>query len=148
MNYSGLAKYVLLGELDLASNDDDAQPNQFDIAERIKHPDYTNRFKYNDIALIRLDASVKFNEYIRPACLPEYSSTGFNAFATGWGRIDFDRQQSTHLLKVELSLYTYQECNELYLTIKDRHIDRGILNDTQICAGSYIGRGDTCLVTK
>lgn len=142
----GFAKYVLLGELDYASDDDDARPLLFNIVKRIRHPKYTSQFKYNDIALLRLDHEVTFNDYIRPACLPESSSIGFNAKATGWGRLDYDRPISTRLQKVELDLFTHKECDELYKLLNSNSINRGIVNDTQICAGTYSGRGDTCQV--
>lgn len=143
----GFARYVLLGELDYASDDDDAAPLQFNIVERIRHPNYTGKFKYNDIALLRLESTVPFNDYIRPACLPESSSIGFNAKATGWGRLDFDRPVTSHLQKVELDLFTYQECDELYAVLNSSSINRGIVNETQICAGTQSGRGDTCQVS-
>lgn len=144
----GTAKYVLLGELDRARNDDDAHPVQFNIAERIRYPEFTTKYKYNDIALIRLAAEVKFNEYIRPACLPELDSIGFNAMATGWGRLDHNRPLNTHLQKVELDLFTYKECDDLYAILNSRYINKGIVNETQLCAGSHFGRGDTCQVSE
>lgn len=144
--FRGSAKYVLLGDLDYAREDDDSRPLLVNIAERVKHPQYTSKFKYNDIALFRLDISLKFTEYVRPACLPELSKIGFTAVATGWGRLDYNRPLSTHLQKVELDLYTHQECDDLYAVLDSRYINKGIANDTQLCAGTYSGRGDTCQV--
>lgn len=137
-----------LGDLDYTIDYDDAEPLQVKIAERIKHPEFTNKHKYNDIALLRLEHSVLFGEYIRPICLPDSSSIAFNAIATGWGRLDFDLPTSTHLQKVELDLFTHKECDDLYRILNSRSIYRGIVNDTQICAGSH-GRshGDTCQVS-
>lgn len=141
--FSGPAKFVLLGELDFSTENDDARPLKFRIAERKKHPEYKSKSKYNDIALLRLVTEVIFNEYIRPACLPEYSSIELVATATGWGLTEY-HQQSSHLLKTDLSLSTHRECNALYSFLKDSHIDRGILNETQICAGRQFGQEDTC----
>ena len=62
------------------------------IVERIRHPDYRPPGKYNDIALLKLDRRVQFNDFIRPACL--YTSNHFTVsktVATGWGRIDFGK---------------------------------------------------------
>lgn len=137
---------MLLGDLDYTRDDDDARPLKLNVAERIKYPTYSSKYKYDDIALLRIDQIVSFNDYIRPACLPEFSAIGFQATATGWGRIDNDRPLSSYLQKVELDLFTHNECDRIYTLIKDRHIDRGILNDTQLCAGSHSGRGDTCQV--
>lgn len=142
-----MAKYVLLGELDHSRDNDDARPQQFNIAERFKHPGFLRKHKYNDIALLKLANEVKFNEYIRPACLPDTNSLSFSAIATGWGRLDTDRAQSPHLQKVELDLYTNRDCNSLYGTLNTRYVSRGILDQTQLCAGSHNGRGDTCQVS-
>lgn len=138
---------MLLGELDRARSDDNAQPIQFNISEMIKHPNFTSRHKYNDIALIKLDGFVEFNEYVRPACLPELDSIGFYATATGWGRLDSNGPLSSHLQKVELDLFTHGECNDLYAMLNNRYINKGILNETQLCAGSHYYRGDTCQVS-
>lgn len=144
--FSGPAKYVRLGELDYSVDNDDAQPVQINIVERIKHTEYTSRLKYNDIALLRLESDVIFNEYIRPACLPEFSSMSFWAMATGWGQTNSSHPESAHLLKAELSLFTHQDCNTLYKKFNDRKIINGIIDDTQICAGPTTNREDTCMV--
>lgn len=133
---------MLLGELDHSTDNDDARPTLFDIAEHIKHSEYTSKLKYNDIALFRLQTNVIFNDYIRPACLPEFSAIGSLAIATGWGRTEI-LPQSRHLLKVELSLITHGNCSAIY---KDRRIPKGIVDDTQFCAGVNNNREDTCQV--
>lgn len=83
----GPARWVRLGEYDKRSTEDDgssANPRDFEIVERINHPDYVKT--YNDIALYRLKTDVSFDEYMRPACLQtnhQFSKT--YAIATGWG---------------------------------------------------------------
>lgn len=67
-NSWGTAKYIRLGELNLATNDD-ADPQDFDIIQKINHPMRVVPIKYHDIALLKMDRPTKFNEYIRPACL-------------------------------------------------------------------------------
>lgn len=138
---------MLLGELDYATDEDDAQPLQVRVAERIKHPDYLDNFKYNDIALLRLESEVSFNDYMRPACLPESSLIAPNPTATGWGRIGFNKSVSTHLQKVDLELYSHEECVQLYEGLNSESINRGILNETQTCYGVHNGHGDTCKVS-
>lgn len=58
-----------MGELNIARNDDAADPQDFDIIQVIRHPMYLSPSRYNDIALVKMDRPVKFNEFIRPACL-------------------------------------------------------------------------------
>lgn len=143
----GAAKHVMLGELNRAAKDENAQPRQFQIVDMIKHPAYKAPHKYNDIALIRLNESVTFNQYIRPACLPEIpAAESGRAIACGWGKIDFNQPVSDTLRKTGLELFTNVECNTLYKSQSNRYISRGILNDTQLCAGSHNGRNDTCQV--
>jgi Trypsin. len=69
-----------------------AQPVNYSVVEIIRHPDYKPPAKYNDIALLKLDRHVEFNEFIRPACL--YTSDTFEVtktVATGWGKIDYGK---------------------------------------------------------
>lgn len=37
------------------------------------HPDYTERTRQNDIALLRLSVALKFSPYVAPICLPKFS---------------------------------------------------------------------------
>lgn len=67
---------VRLGDQNLATNDDGAQPVEYKIETFIKHQQYHHRNKENDIALIKLDKVVIFNSFIRPACL--YSEAEFS----------------------------------------------------------------------
>lgn len=61
-------KFIRLGELNLATLND-ADPQDFYVAEIFKHPDYVPPSRYNDIALLKMDRPTRFNELIRPACL-------------------------------------------------------------------------------
>jgi hypothetical protein len=60
------------------------------VEEVIRHPQYKPPAKYNDVALLKLDHAVEFNESIRPACLHTTDAFPINkTVATGWGRIDY-----------------------------------------------------------
>lgn len=54
----------------------------------IRHPYYSDDHKKNDIALIRLQQTIFFTKYVRPACLHtdvnDVEPT-VNLTATGWG---------------------------------------------------------------
>lgn len=56
------------------------------------HPDYKPRFKYFDIALIKLERSATFAHNIWPACLVPDSDfkSGVNFTVTGFGRNDIN----------------------------------------------------------
>lgn len=91
MFYRGPPERVRLGDLNLQNNNDGAHPVEFLVEEVIVHPNYIQTSKYNDIALLRLDNVVKFNDHIRPACLNSNDNLNYfqKATATGWGSIAF-----------------------------------------------------------
>ncbi|XP_012287571.1 serine protease snake isoform X2 [Orussus abietinus] len=145
----GSAKWVRVGDLNLARDNDNAKPQERQIVERIRHPEYKKPSLYHDIALLRLDRPVKFDAYVRPACLrtlPEYSGDDVvtKAAATGWGGVDWaDEEGSQDLLKVTLPMVSAQNCNQSFTRgPPDARIRNGIMGDWQLCAGE-LGR-DTC----
>lgn len=145
----GEAKYVLLGDYILDRTDEDAQPLQLNIAQTIKHPQFTNAVKYYDIALLRLERDVEFNQYIRPACLAETfddASQG-KALASGWGQTAFRGRQANVLMKVILEIFTRDECNATYRNeARSSQLNKGIVDAQQFCAGSHNEKKDTCQV--
>lgn len=69
-------------------------PNPNQIARGVKqvilHPNYNSATQDNDIALLRLNSSVTFTNYIRPVCLAGQGSSfpdNTNCWITGWGRV-------------------------------------------------------------
>lgn len=81
---------VRLGEQNLVRTDDKANPKDFGVADVIAHPDYRTSSHYSDIAVVKLADSVRFNKFIRPACLwQNYDVNSTRAVATGWGQVEF-----------------------------------------------------------
>ncbi|XP_037947790.1 venom protease-like [Teleopsis dalmanni] len=135
---------VRLGELDFDKTDDDAQPEDFNIARYIAHPDYNDDSAFNDIGLVELAKSVIFSEYKLPACLPITSGDEFSKLiAVGWGSIAFAQPGPGYLLKVGLEHFPSNLCDT---SARDSDIDKlkdGFNSDSQICAGSK-KKEDTC----
>uniref|UniRef100_A0A182JZN4 Peptidase S1 domain-containing protein n=1 Tax=Anopheles christyi TaxID=43041 RepID=A0A182JZN4_9DIPT len=139
----GPATFVRLGELSLDSATDEAFPEDYDIAERIPHPEYKQTSHYNDIALLKLNRKVIFSPYIRPVCLPVQAAIPQKrAIATGWGAIGFGLEQSSSLLKVTLDMFGFDECKDLFEAT--RKLRTGLNVTTQMCAGSRNSTKDTC----
>ncbi|XP_053696516.1 serine protease snake-like [Sabethes cyaneus] len=135
----GIPTVVRLGESDLTDEDDDQV--DFDIEELKRHPEFSPRRAYHDIALIKLAQDVFFTKLVRPACL----WTGFDlnitkVIATGFGKTEFTGETSDILRKVQLDVLEQSECISLS---RDRKFTRGII-DSQICVGSQEGAKDTC----
>ncbi|XP_058815645.1 venom protease-like isoform X2 [Topomyia yanbarensis] len=139
----GPATVIRLGELALDSSNDEAFPEDFNIADLIPHPDYKQSSQYNDIALMKLDRKVIFSPYIRPICLPTDGDLGnARAIATGWGTIGYGESTSAMLLKVVLDMFPFDECVGHFDV--NRRLKDGLRQDSQICAGSRNSSKDTC----
>lgn len=70
-----MGEWNLKTEEDCSSDDNSyCAPPPIDnrIVEAIHHPEYRkgSRNQYNDIALLRLEQKVEFNQFVRPICLP------------------------------------------------------------------------------
>ncbi|GLV37688.1 snake [Carabus blaptoides fortunei] len=134
---------VRLGELNLVTYDDGTDPEEFTISRVISHPAYEPPQTYNDIAVIRLSRPVKFNKFIRPACLWSRSRIYVNELiASGWGRQEYGGQPSDNLQKVSLGYIENNVCNSHY-TDAGRRLPHGI-DSTMLCAGNLTARKDTC----
>ncbi|XP_011143572.2 serine protease persephone [Harpegnathos saltator] len=136
----GVAKWVRVGDLNLARMNDSANPQTIRIVERISHPDYKRPSVYHDIAIMKLETPVTYTAWARPACLPvDLPDTGTDgeAVATGWGRVDWAAEHgSDNLLKVTLSLIPQQSCNESFFDADSTtNLAQGIVGEWQICAG-------------
>lgn len=89
-NYRGNAIKVRVGLIHLKASDPHVQ--DIVVSERIPHPKYSAKTKYNDIALLKLAENIKFNEYVRPACLnTENDLKWTTALASGFGRTSYGR---------------------------------------------------------
>nr|CAI5846163.1 unnamed protein product [Callosobruchus analis] len=115
------------------------------VLRKIPHPLYATGQQYNDIALIELDGTVKFTEYILPICLDDGNGyTGIKLIATGWGRLQATGSVSKELQKVDLDYFPQDICQEKYSKVSKRDLPYGIDWQTQICAGSETEVKDSC----
>ena len=59
------------------------------VREVVSHPMFNSRTYDNDVAIVKLNSSLTFNENVQPACLPDPSFTpedsGEFAVVSGWG---------------------------------------------------------------
>ncbi|KAG5679819.1 hypothetical protein PVAND_009357 [Polypedilum vanderplanki] len=122
----------------------DSGPNAqlIDIESFISHPQYQSAEKYFDIALIKLKSFVKFDEYVRPACVCQLTSEWNKAIAVGFGKTQYENDKgSPHLMKVLLSYVDRATCVATYQSYK--LLKNGII-DSQFCAGERKGNKDSC----
>ncbi|XP_056631648.1 uncharacterized protein LOC130441829 [Diorhabda sublineata] len=142
----GLLVNVRLGEYDTAHDVDcDGalcnSPQDIGVEEAVYNQGYDNddTQRYNDIALIRLNKSVKFSSFIQPLCLPninEAAAIGERVVVAGWGKTE-SSGRSSKKLKVEIPIAQRRQCTTAFSSA-------GInLENSQICAGGERGK-DSC----
>ncbi|GJQ73806.1 hypothetical protein Trydic_g18746 [Trypoxylus dichotomus] len=139
----GQLKYIRLGELDLVSTTDDAEPQNFSIKQTYLYPYYTRSEKYHDIALVQLHQPAKLTDYVKPACLAVSSDLN-NSLpqAMGWGLTSKDGKPANILQSGYLRFVSNEACRKTYGTSFE--YKEGILDKFHICAdGGGAGR-DTC----
>ncbi|XP_063912158.1 serine protease snake-like [Zophobas morio] len=134
-------KLVLLGVTNI---NDPNHRQEIKVVEKVAHPDYKRGSVYNDIGLVKLEKPVEMTSYVRPACL--YTDSVIHVtdgIATGWGSTEsVGRSKSENLLKVTLKIIDHQTCSDSYKNATN--LDKGIVNDIQVCTGGGNERKDTC----
>lgn len=114
----------------------------YSISEKHKHENYDRKTNLNDIALLKLRETVKFNEQIYPICLPtkQYES---NAIATGFGKTGGVDAPSEHLLKVALQHFNFTVCGGIFNVKNER-----VFRNNMICYGHRKDNKDACKVRR
>ncbi|CAF0790987.1 unnamed protein product [Brachionus calyciflorus] len=141
---SGNPTKAYLGAHDLSKT---SSSSGISVSKIIGHPSYNTDTLKNDIALMKLEKPVTFNDKIQPACLPanNYAQPGRVAMVTGWGKVGDYAGTASTLRQVAVPIRSSTECSFFGLS------------STQFCAGyNYAGTvRDSCqgdsggpLVTK
>ncbi|XP_046613613.1 serine protease nudel isoform X1 [Neodiprion virginianus] len=111
------------------------------VSHVVMYPTYDRTVMKNDLALLRLEAPLHFNRWVRPACLPEITTAGAHwrtgptpdatCVTAGWGSLVEHGPDPDHLREVELPIL--RNCKY--------PADQ---NEAEICAGLPSGGRDTC----
>ncbi|XP_062868235.1 ST14 transmembrane serine protease matriptase b [Trichomycterus rosablanca] len=111
---------------------------QKSVKQIICHPAYNPVSFNHDIALMKLDSSVIFNQYIWPICLPSATRVlpvGQSVWISGWGKTREHGNLATVLHKAEVRIINDTVCHQLM----GDDISPGM-----ICAGLLTGGVDAC----
>lgn len=119
-------------------------PEDFLIEKHIPHPEYTRRLVYNDIGLLKVDRTIKFNPHMRPLCLPTSPDLPEAFLSMGYGATGPLDPTSNTLIVVSQYFFSYDECKDKFKGAINRRFNRGLDNDTQICLGSRSTIESTC----
>ncbi|KAL2719171.1 venom protease-like [Vespula squamosa] len=134
-----------LGDLDLNSTTDGADPIDVLIENKIIHPQYNPTSYTNDIAIIRLAGDIPFSRNIHPICLPIIEpliNSNFDnsfPFIAGWGAVYFNGPSSSHLLELQIPVVKQDRCKDSF-----KSFTTAVIDDRIICAGFARGGKDAC----
>ncbi|BFG03667.1 trypsin-1 [Drosophila madeirensis] len=108
------------------------------VAEVITHPKYNARNYDNDIAIIKLDEPVEFDEVLHPVCMPTpgRSFKGETGIVTGWGALKVGGPTSDTLQEVQVPILSQDACR------KSRYGNK--ITDNMLCGGYDEGGKDSC----
>ncbi|XP_023594890.1 transmembrane protease serine 2 [Trichechus manatus latirostris] len=112
----------------------------YQVAKVISHPNYDSKTKNNDVALMKLQTPLTFNDRIRPVCLPnpgmmlEPTQT---CWISGWGATQEKGKTSDELNAAQVPLIEPWRCNKSY-------IYNNLITPAMICAGYLQGYVDSC----
>ncbi|XP_065204420.1 uncharacterized protein LOC135834469 [Planococcus citri] len=145
----GESKWVLLGELDISSKNDDAKPTVFSIVKQYLHPDFKPNSVHNDIALFQLNASVDvvISPYVRPACLytSNFNPVNKEGKVVAFGVPVQGERNSDQLLRTTVAILNDKRCRSHYKPRPNTHIERGYDPNTMICVGNSSLQDNLCV---
>ncbi|CAH1153664.1 unnamed protein product [Phaedon cochleariae] len=131
-----------VGELDLYSNDEGADPEDIRLIKAKIHENYSPVQFTNDIAILTLERKPR-NPRVLPVCLPHAEPLRSNTFlkyspvVAGWGALYFNGPSSSVLQVAEIPVIDTGHCQRAFG--KQTTIDERIL-----CAGWLNGMKDSC----
>ncbi|KAG5666572.1 hypothetical protein PVAND_014590 [Polypedilum vanderplanki] len=132
-NYYGDVKLVKVGLNDRSQIEGVLT---FGVAKTFKYPEFNEILLNHDIALIKLNSTVRFNEFILPICLPTRDYDENKAIVSGFGSIGNYNGVSEKLMKVTLEKFSYEDCQNSF----ERLIDK----NTMLCYGHHTEEKDSC----
>ncbi|XP_036977682.1 ovochymase-1 [Acanthopagrus latus] len=126
---------VLAGKHDL---DNPHEPGQqvVRVSMIISHQGYNTRTKDSDVALLKLQQPLVFNQFIRPIDIWMNPLFPFRKCTiTGWGSTRENGPRVNRLQEVNVTILPHDVCNQYYL---------GRIQPSMFCAGKDRGGADAC----
>lgn len=118
---------------------------EFKVLNTFFYSDYNNSSRYHDIALIELDGIAKLGGKVIPACL---QTTKYlpddELIASTWITLDYRGGKTEVLQRDEIFVVAYETCKNAYNP--PVFLERGVIDDWQICGYGRNYRADACKV--
>ncbi|XP_068590082.1 ovochymase-1 isoform X2 [Cebidichthys violaceus] len=126
---------VLAGKHDL---DNPHEPRQQAVGVSMisNHPAYNTRTKESDLALLKLQQPLVFNQFVRPIDIWLSPLTPLRkCTVTGWGSTRENGPRVNRLQEVNVTILSPEACDRYY---------RGRMRPSMFCAGNHSGGADAC----
>ncbi|XP_077900802.1 transmembrane protease serine 2 isoform X1 [Ictidomys tridecemlineatus] len=110
------------------------------VEKVISHPNYDSKTKNNDVALMKLQAPLTFNDRVKPVCLPNPGmmlEAQQPCWISGWGATYEKGKTSDVLNAAMVYLIEHSRCNSKY-------VYNNLITPAMICAGYLQGSIDSC----
>ncbi|KAG1714012.1 Phenoloxidase-activating factor 2 [Nymphon striatum] len=135
---------VRLGEHDVSKLTERYRHEEFSVSKIILHHGFDNSTLLHDIALVKLETSVKRRPHIDLICMPPVQLKvekllNTECYITGWGRKNEGSAHSTVLKEVKVPVWRSNECQKALQKLFGPNFR---LPSTNLCAGA-LGR-DAC----
>ncbi|XP_050420458.1 venom protease-like isoform X2 [Adelges cooleyi] len=137
---------VRLGDLNLNPIVNDGALSQDALIEKIIVHESYNVDKYsNDIALLKLKTPVKFNQHIKPICLPVSSNmrsktyVKYSPTVAGWDSTPSRQIRNTAMSEVYTPIIDLTVCKSIFAN------ESVVIDNSVFCAGYLIGGNNSCL---
>uniref|UniRef100_A0A7M5WYY6 Peptidase S1 domain-containing protein n=1 Tax=Clytia hemisphaerica TaxID=252671 RepID=A0A7M5WYY6_9CNID len=101
------------------------------VSNVISHENYNSQTLANDIALIKLNSPVEYNDYVKPACVPESGDApdpNTEVVISGWGTTQSGGSQPDTLRETKVSVVSRSSCRQSY--------GQNAIDGTMLCASS------------
>ncbi|KAF4079811.1 hypothetical protein AMELA_G00182570 [Ameiurus melas] len=126
---------VKAGKHDMENEHESCQQNS-KVAKIITHKDFNGITKENDIALLKLQTPLVFDECVRP--IPVWSGdlpSLKRCAITGWGSTTESGPRADKLQEANITILEFDTCLKFY---------GGVIRSTMMCAGEEAGGVDAC----
>ncbi|XP_055642564.1 ovochymase-2-like isoform X2 [Toxorhynchites rutilus septentrionalis] len=114
---------VRFGDLNMATTEHDKDAQQLNITAILKHPQYSPKEKYHDIALLELEQNVTLSDYVVPACLWIDEEMRFKILEAGYIKDEM-------LLKESFKPIGNEECSKVSPSVEDGKLKICAANET------------------
>jgi secreted trypsin-like serine protease len=128
---------------DLKTEEIKKPSNRLGIKRVIKHPGYTWKHSFNDIALVEIEKAFIFNSTFVPVCLEDSKRQLDNLVVVGFGSEEsgYSVRNSLNLKEAKMTVLSDEDCINSYSGLAVLQMDKAICagGETNICHGDSGG---------